>query len=303
MSEVLFEDNIEKMEIWLRDHPDDVNITINFDRPVTRAVHRGNFPVVKFLIEKGANLSKCLNIASIQNDIEMMRLLLDSGCDIDEDIYLFVNIGARENFRMGINMYLLIQGYDWNLPIKYSMYILSGCVESGNIELAEMIIDYYEPHNFDNNIFQDLINSYELDDNTKIRFMQLLVDHGALIETSKPSENLTPNIIEYLLANGWNINSQDDRGNTILHLLIKRISENIEGEIIMRFFEGQLLDMDDLLRGIENINQYYVYNDQHLVDTALIVINAGIDQNIINNLGRTANDMFTYYYEENGEFD
>ena len=302
MAAVLFKKDIEKMEEWLQDHPDDINIIMNYYTPLKKAVVKGNLITAKFLIDKGADMSNCLLYASGSNDIDMRRLLLDKGADIDEDPILFNAIGDKENHRIALDMYLLIYGYDWNLPIKYAMKILLGCTYSNNINLVNEVIDYYDPHDYDNNVMQNVIDSSTLDDEDKIKFMQILVDHGGFFSDVRPTFSLTINILRYILSHGWDINSVDKNGNTILHLLYLKIKDRIFRSQ-KNYFNGSLENLDDLLRGVENIQQDFNINYQEYIDTAVFVVNSGIDQNIRNGRNYTPNDILSSIFQFNWDYD
>ncbi len=146
------------------------------NRLVEGAAETGNLTVVKFLVERGANISQeALSLAASNGHLSVVKYLVSKGTDIhtNDEIALFL---AVRNDHEDVVKYLIKQGAQVDLR---GDDILVAPIENGNIDLFKLLVKHFS-----------------------------LKRHGEYA-LKKAIEYEQPEIIEYLIEEGVDISKID----------------------------------------------------------------------------------------------
>ena len=100
--------DLAKMKILLQRG---VNIHLDYDYALYYSVHHGHLEVVKYLVEKNANMRYILRIAAENGHLEVVKFLVDVGADIHENNDYAVRRAAW-NGRLEVVKLLVDKGAD-----------------------------------------------------------------------------------------------------------------------------------------------------------------------------------------------
>ncbi|MGD8501864.1 MAG: ankyrin repeat domain-containing protein, partial [Phycisphaerales bacterium] len=229
---------------------------------------------------------KTLHEAASDGDIELIRSLVSSGADVNEQnnwgwtpLYTAVATGHGDIVRL-----LIAEGADADTPSKAGLTPLHFAVNNGNRDIAKLLIkNGADCRTADENGATPLHASAE---RGHIDIARLLVDNNADID-AKDKWVWTPlfyscwknhkDLAEFLITKGADINIKDSRGMTLLHiagqqdiielLIAKGIDVNSKNN------SGQTPLHSALQRGNKELTELF--------------INTGADINIKNNYGQT----------------
>ena len=168
--------------------------------PLCRAVDKNNTAIAEYLIDHGANVNAypvdegwgpLQETAHVSNSVEMAKLLIARGADINSKVYPALNSAINQE-RRDLSELLIQRGADVNAKDKW-----------GNTSLYLAIRK----------------------DDTK--FVNILIANGAEVDIKHPGGETAlmsgaiagrTEAVKLLLEAGANINAKNDRGQTALHV-------------------------------------------------------------------------------------
>ena len=205
-----------------------------------------NIKIIDKLLEKGVNidihkkmnnLTLLLYIAIIDNLLNLTKLLIEKGVDINSLKYRdsFLNL-AIINKSSGIAKLLIEKGANINIQNYNNKTPLELAIDNDLIDIVKILIKKISEET--NNPELHIAIRYE---STKI--VNLLINEG--VDINKPDnsgntplqsaiKNKLSEIAEILIEKGADINTPDNSGNTPLHLAIKYRLTNIAKILINR---------------------------------------------------------------------
>lgn len=204
----------------------DVNIGGKYNK-LYSAIKGNNIQLAKLLIENGAevNLFTHLETAVIKGNVEILKLLIENGAELVEPFELFKLAIKRDE--LDIIQLLLDNGLSPTTSIEY----LITNSNSSSIKLQTNIINQLLS-NLRKEDIKEIVKTFLFHSN-QIHIIQLFLNYGVDINI-RGENNDTPliraikkeyyHLVEFYIASGANKYLQDDEGNTILHILLKRLA-------------------------------------------------------------------------------
>ena len=172
--------------------------------PLCRAVDKNNTAIAEYLIDHGANINvypvegwgPLQETVHISNSIEMAKLLLAKGADINSEIYPVLNSAINQE-RKNLCEFLIQRGADVNAKDKWGQTSLYLAIRNDDSDIMNILI----------------ANDADVDIKHTRRGMEETALHYAAI-TGKTEA------VKLLLEAGANINAKNDRGQTALHVAL-----------------------------------------------------------------------------------
>ncbi|KAJ5914570.1 hypothetical protein N7504_003453 [Penicillium tannophilum] len=210
--------SIKIVEI-LHDYGPDINVSTQTQNwtPLNVAAHLGHAEVIKFLIEKGADISKPNSTgwtpvysAAEGGHLEVVKILVGNGADIDipNNTSMTPLYGAALKNHPHVVEYLLEKGAKINAQHENGWTALNCAAEDGFVEVAKLLIDHGADLELANDTEMTPLYSAALNGHSKV--LKLLLEKGA--------KYVTPN------KNGWSpINVACSNGHTeVFRLLLEQ---------------------------------------------------------------------------------
>lgn len=200
--------NLTRVKSMVEKNPDLVNRKSGkYDEaPLHEAAGQGRLEVVKYLVEKGADVnittksgSRPLNQAAYGGHAEVMEYLISKGASASVDKYTgrtLLHLAAGSGNGEAVSM-LLKKGYDVNERDKEGKTPLHHAMGSKSMEAAKVLISAGADVNARDNV-KDAPGKTPL--------------HSAFTDQE----------VRLLLRKGADINARDDRGRTPLHYAVER---------------------------------------------------------------------------------
>jgi ankyrin repeat protein len=233
--------------------------------PLCRAVDENNTGIAEYLIDHGANVNvytvevedwgPLQETVHISNSIEMAKLLIARGADINSKGYPVLNSAINQE-RRDLCEFLMQRGADVNAKDKW-----------GNTSL------YLAIRNDDSDIMNILIaNGAEVDiKHTRGETEETALHYAAITGRTEA--------VKLLLEAGANINDKNDKGQTALHLAV----DSADGDIVeLLLSKGADINAKDK-QGHTPL--YFAVNHDYKV--AELLINKGADSGIRTESGQT----------------
>jgi len=219
---------------------ENVNVRDKFDKSlIPCAIYSSEF--IEFLVEKGTNIKEKfdshhlafpLHCAAVySSNVDVLKFLIERGGDVSikvSDSNKALLHSAAGNPNIEIWRFLIEKGADVNAKNLWGMSVLY-CVarENSNVEVLKYLIEKGADLNDDG--AETLI--YRATHNSNIEFVKCLVEHGvdvnaknrrdglsALHRAAHASYNPPPNVetVKYLIEKGADVNATTDSGATPL---------------------------------------------------------------------------------------
>jgi ankyrin repeat protein len=247
--------------------------------PLNLASYEGKTDIVKYLLEKGADVgtkdkegSTPLQNAAAKGHFEIVKLLVEKGSDVnykDDNDVTPLHFGCMSG-NLDIVKYLVAKGADLNAASKIGRKPAVDAVFGGNIE----VLKYLESKGV------DMKNLEAGAGNTPL--------HIATGRGNVP-------LIKYLISKGYDVNKKNDASQTPFTWAIGGGNT----EILKVFIEnGADVNFKDRLSGRTTLHFASVKGNEELVK---FLIKKGADVNIADNNGRTPLYYASYYDYESIE--
>lgn len=199
------------------DYPTDYDYT-----PLMIAALKNDYDMVKFLVEKGANINAKTPYSSEYSSVET-PLLLSLDYEHIDSIY-------DEN--SSVAEFLINNGADINVKNNHGETPLMYASRVHNIKVVELLIQ----KNADINAFNNYGNTALMYGVNNLVTVKLLVENGAdvnfykggstaLISACEYSHERNIDVIKYLVSKNANINAQDNEGDTALNKTLDTLDE------------------------------------------------------------------------------
>lgn len=207
---------------WLIAQNADVNkLNTQGKNVLYSAIYQNNCSVdlIKFFLSKGIGFveqdkSILLERAASNNKKDMVKFLISYGADIKNACVL--------HNTQDVNMikWLLDKGADINLADSSSKTALYRAAWSGQYQKVQFLIHKGSTLSAEDNLE---VIARNITNNHNVRIIKLLIEHGGA-KISDPTlitkaKNL--NMLSFLVAEGLDINTSDEQGNTVLHYAVK----------------------------------------------------------------------------------
>jgi len=223
-----------------------------------------NTVIAEYLIDHGANVNAPKDWGPLQhtvknsNSIEMARLLIARGADINSEIYPVLNIATNQE-RIDLCELLIQRGADVNAKDKWGATPLCYAIEKGNLDLMNILI----------------ANGVEV--NTKYPWGVTPLQFAAQFAATTGRTDA----VELLLEAGANINAKNDKGQTALHVAV----DSADGDIVeLLLSKGADINAKDDESGFTALHHAAKSGNK---DTAEMLIAKGADINAKDKQGHT----------------
>jgi ankyrin repeat protein len=266
--------------------------------PLQRAALKGNFEMVKYLVEHGANVN---------------------GRSIDG----FLTLRYSDDYK-SISPYLLQHGADINAKDSDGKTILHACSSVHNIKGIEYLLSHgadvnakdsdgktplhyvaSSPYNTFLDINKEMSQGETTDWTTSEETIRLLLDAGADIKArdNKGQTSLhyaanssNVNVTKYLLKKGASVDTRDNDGNTpLLSVFIKMKAKGWYKEVlaIVQLLSARGANMKTVNNNGDNALHLLAKSDLswHYCDVAKYLMSRGVDPSVSNKNGLTALDL------------
>ncbi|MDH5682151.1 MAG: ankyrin repeat domain-containing protein [Spirochaetota bacterium] len=219
----------------------DVNHKWGSDPLLYHAFSDGRMDIVKYLLEKGANINAksylyrqtVLHVAARGGNLKMVKYLIKRGADLNakDNFGRSVLHDAVHGGNLKIVNHLIDKGLDVNARAwRNGQTILAEAVTTGNLKLVKLLISkgadihYAKIGKSNRTILHVAARTMALD------IVKYLIKKGIDIN-AKDSAGYTallvaadyghkPEIVEYLIKKGADINAQDNEGYSALHITV-----------------------------------------------------------------------------------
>lgn len=234
-----FSGNIELFKYLETNGLDKTPSTADGGTMIHWACYGGNIEMVKYLLNRGFSLdsvdkdgNSVLNWASTGNNIEMIKFLVEEkGMDVRIDDHTATNVLQAAASRRNIEgvKYFLSKGYriDEKFDNGESLIHLAG--EIGDVDFIKYLIKKGADVNSVSNTGSTALNNAVFSGN--IDALAILMDNGAVIAPNICKESAcassitplhqaawrTPNVVEFFIKRGVDINILDDGHKSALH--------------------------------------------------------------------------------------
>ena len=221
--------------------------------PLMIAALRNDYDMVKFLVEKGANINAKTH--SEYSSVETPLLLSLDNEHPDSRYYYYKNENSS------VAEFLINNGADINVTNEDGETPLMYASKLHNIKMVELLIQ----KGANINAFDDYGNTALMYGVNNLETVKLLVENGAdvnsqkggstaLILACKPRRGRNIDVIKYLVSKNADINAQDHQGDTALNKTFYHLNE---GSIDILDFEiANFLIEQGADVNIKNENQY-----------------------------------------------
>ncbi|MDR1385312.1 MAG: ankyrin repeat domain-containing protein [Planctomycetaceae bacterium] len=226
------------------------------------AAHNSNVDVLKYLVEKGANVNiktdsgeTPLHVAASTNsNVDVLKYLIEKGADVNaKDMmgWTPLHFAAAHNSNVDILKYLVEKGADINAKNKYNDETpLTWAVRRGNsnVDVLKYLVEKGADVNTKDIAGWTLLH-FAASNNSNVDVLKYLVEKGADVN-AKSNEGKTPlfiaaisgnlGFIKYFVAQGLIANVKDNYGKTPLFNAAS--SGNLE---LVKYFVAQGLDVNE----------------------------------------------------------
>ena len=287
--------NLEAVKIFVEDFGLDVNsLHCNCLTPLSIAVEDNWFEIVKYLIKKGADVEvptdsggdePVLYHAVQRNDIDMVKLLVLSGADLDPDDFVSPIYIAIENRQFEMVELLISLGCDL-YKFDENGTLLHNLASNGDIEMLEAVSD------------------------CKINFHCLDEDGRTLLHYAAENKNF--DMIKFLISKGLRVDDIDQEGISPMQILEKKGEDIIDylNRVNAKFKDKYHYSIQSLINAIKledynhtkkiissgvNVNwedehgncpiHFAVENND--LDIVRLLVESGADVNVVNKIGFT----------------
>ena len=251
------------------------------DAPLHTAAEMGDLEEVKLLIESGSDINEVvrgntpLYAAAIKNQFEVVNYLIDKGADINISNPLYQTVNKRY---VKISRILLENGADQFSFRGWYLNSISGNSELSDEKKVEIVKDIQGNMpvspifllRLDPEKYSYFIKELNIDINMKNDPVSVL--HNACL-------SFNTELVSYLIDNGVDINSTDKTGNNALTHTVMAFGPYVE-------WAGPINEEDSIIYNSDMPN----YRDPKSVQmrnvaTLQILLKAGIDVNMQNEYG------------------
>ena len=203
--------------------------------PLHHAIAGGHVEAAAQLIERGSRVEHhshwLLTHAALQNRADLVELLLDNGADV----HCAGVLGPLDNDDRPVADLIIARGFDINADSDYGAMLVRACrgdVSNSESSRVQTLLEY----GADVNQHRYGLTALHYAARTgRLPLIQLLLDHGADVHR-RDNDNLTPlahltktrakadpiPVMQLLLDHGANLDSQNEKGETILYFFSRR---------------------------------------------------------------------------------
>ena len=283
--------------------------------PLCQAVTENNTAIAEYLIDHGANVNaypvdngwgSLQQTVHVSNSVEMAKLLIARGADINSEIYPVLNSAINQE-RKDLCEFLIQCGADVNAkdkwghtPLYYAIrhddsYFMNILIARG----AEVNIKHpggYSPH-YMHSGGETLLQYAAIGGRTEA--VKLLLEAGADIDAENDGgqtalhvildlaqfkytyHRLSKETVELLLGRGADVNLKDKDGRAPLHLAV----ESAEGDIVELLLDkGAEIDAKEDVSGLTALHRAARLRKRNVAE---LLIARGADINVEDNQGHT----------------
>jgi ankyrin repeat protein len=232
--------------------------------PLRNAVYGGDLEVVKYLVEKGANIGESLRDAAMKNHVDIARFLLERGGTVNrKDKY--GNTPLTTAAALG-HMEMVKLLLDKGARVGHS---LVGAAGKGNLDLVKLLVEKGAKINGVNKKGETALMAASM--RSRMPVVRYLVKEDARVNqkdllgrTALMHASLSlygaPRAVEYLLDHGADPNARTKRGVTALMFLARK------------GYTG-------------------IYPAEPWIESVALLLHAGVKTNVKDRKGRTALDI------------
>lgn len=249
-----------------------------FDSPIDLAVKGNDINMVKFLISIGATDNNTMIYAAKNNSMSLVKLLVQEKFQFGNSL-----IYAAENNNKEMVELLVNSGSEIDLSQKrksglFSRYYVSPidrAIKNNNLEMTEYFISKGIP------VQTAIDECFDLHQND---ILKALIPRCNNLDELLAEAFIRANseIIQFLLAEGANINYKDEQGNTLLHISSKEANVK-NAKMLVEQFNANVNAKND--RGITPL--MYAASSKNILVTNYL-IEQGANLNELDNKGESA---------------
>jgi ankyrin repeat protein len=244
--------------------------------PLCRAVDENNTAIAEYLIDHGANVNAypldegwgpLQETTALSNGVEMAKLLLARGADINSKGYPVLNSAVYEK-RRDLCEFLIQRGADVNAKDMWGQTSLYLAIRNGDSDIMDILIANGVDINAKDDRGQTLIH----------RMLDIRRNSG---NSGYLKAKDTKDMVELLLAKGADVNLKDKAGRTPLHLA----AESADADIVKLLLDkGASIDEKDDESGATALHYAARIGNK---DAAEVLIARGADINAKDKQGHT----------------
>lgn len=298
------------------------------DFPLRLAIIHNSFPVVKALIDEGANLeleahdgTRVLSMAVMRNRERIFEFLINEGADPNfyhgDDAHYSALRQAYDSYSYGrlkfSNLLKVIQsGTDLNAAYPGEQTILVEALDRGKFEVASALIDAGADVSIDSgergvqptHAIAALLGNYRR--NTDPELLDKLLNAGAQLNATDSSDLLAvisysgggdSKVLSKLIRAGANVNVADRDGNTLFIKVVQRVDEpGYIGVMHMLLAKGVDAEKAD---DFANTPLHIAFRDMK-VEVVKALVDHGVNLNPKNRLGLTPVSFLRFTTKDRG---